>query len=366
MRCLGEFRLTNVSIGGAADLRGAIAINRWGPAVTADGLRVRDDASFSEDFRAVGEVRFLRGIFGGDLDCERATFRNPGGIAFNARSVKVERGLFWRALFEVRGAVSLDSAAVLDLVDDLESWLQADDLILDGFTYGRLAGGSRTDAPSRIRWLQHSKPELYGGSFWPQPWEQAAHVLRGMGHVEDARLIAIELQRVMRREGVIGSRQPKSRKSRAGRSLEKLRVGALNWFARRLHLLYGALAGYGYRPMRTLGWMALIWAVSTGIDAWAYPRNLFVPKAIAVQPAEMVNSQYKRTSFSPAVFALDVMLPLVDLKQESEWTPAVERIDGTTNWLGWWVRALMWFEIIFGWLASLLLVAAVGRLVQKD
>jgi hypothetical protein len=187
-----------------------------------------------------------------------------------------------------------------------------------------------------------------------------------MGHTEDARLIAIEKQRELRRLRVIGNRKPIPRSSRLSRTLEKIWVGFVNLSIRTLHWLYGALAVYGYRPLRTVAWMGLLWAIAFGVNLWADQQGLFVPKGGQAEVTERVDDGYKRSSFSPAVFALDALLPLVDLKQEGDWTPAVERSDGCTDWAGWWVRALMWVEILFGWLSSLLLVAAVGRLVQKD
>jgi hypothetical protein len=57
----------------------------------------------------------------------------------------------------------------------------------------------------------------------------------------------------------------------------------------------------------------------------------------------------------------------VDLQQERDWAPIVMKDDGvTTIWGGAITRWFMWFEILFGWAASLLLVAVLGNLVKKD
>jgi hypothetical protein len=62
-----------------------------------------------------------------------------------------------------------------------------------------------------------------------------------------------------------------------------------------------------------------------------------------------------------------VILPLVNLQQEADWAPIVMKDDGKTNiWQGHVFRAVMWFEILFGWAMSLLLVAVLGNLVKKD
>jgi hypothetical protein len=72
------------------------------------------------------------------------------------------------------------------------------------------------------------------------------------------------------------------------------------------------------------------------------------------------------TTFQPFFFALDVTLPFVDLHQEADWGPLVANAAGETLWGGRALRWLMWFNIMFGWIASLMFVAIVSRLVEKD
>lgn len=79
----------------------------------------------------------------------------------------------------------------------------------------------------------------------------------------------------------------------------------------------------------------------------------------AAMPAEY-------TTFQPVIYALDLILPLVDLQQEQDWAPIVESAPGVTMGYGVFLRWLMWFTILFGWVASLMLVAILGRLVEKD
>jgi hypothetical protein len=57
--------------------------------------------------------------------------------------------------------------------------------------------------------------------------------------------------------------------------------------------------------------------------------------------------------------ALNVFLPIVDLRQEKNWWPEV----GTRY--GRWLRMFLWVEIILGWFFSILLVAASTGLIQK-
>ena len=89
--------------------------------------------------------------------------------------------------------------------------------------------------------------------FKPQPWEQLVKVLREMGHDEDAKLVAIEKQDRLRR------------------------AGKIKWHTVPIHLLFGKLAGYGYRPMRTVFAMLAIWLVCAIFYFFAAWDGVFTP-----------------------------------------------------------------------------------------
>jgi hypothetical protein len=76
------------------------------------------------------------------------------------------------------------------------------------------------------------------------------------------------------------------------------------------------------------------------------------------------------TTFNPWIYSLDLILPLVDLQQNSNWAPAATYTDSkqvTHNLPGGMIaRGIMWFEILFGWFTSLMFIAIVSRLVEKD
>jgi hypothetical protein len=108
-------------------------------------------------------------------------------------------------------------------------------------------------------------------------------------------------------------------------------------------------------------------------------------------------------SFSPFVYSLDLILPVVSLGQAKDWgpiTPSTDPGNGTrsifesmffdfltilpdifglriggslptnpTDWrdcMAFFVRFVTWFENLFGWVASLLMVAVLSGLVKKD
>ena len=76
--------------------------------------------------------------------------------------------------------------------------------------------------------------------------------------------------------------------------------------------------------------------------------------------------------FQPAIFALDVLLPIVSLGQEAAWTPMRKEFTLNLPVLGailvsrWAGLVVMWLEIGLGWGISLVLVAIVGGVVKRE
>jgi hypothetical protein len=327
------------------------------PGLHADRLVVTGGCFLCEGFTASGEVRLLGAEIGGDLDCVGATFANADGKAFNAQSLMVKGGLLLRGA-KVEGAISLATAHIGTLVDDGHCW-QAGGHFLDGLHYDRIIGP--TDAASRIAWLKQQYPDHLMSEFKPQPWEQLIKTLREMGHPYDASEVAIAKQDQMRKAGVI----------RGGvRSV--------------MHWLYGKIAGYGYRPIWTVYWMIGLWlfcgaCFEVGRE-WGFfgPTNPLIHASAALEmcggagegkpywtsAACPVPPEY--TTMWPWVYSLDLLLPLVNLQQDVDWAPIVINGNGDQLVWGYLLRALLWFEILFGWAASLILVAVLGRLVEKD
>jgi len=259
-------------------------------------------------------------------------------------------------------------------------------LRLDGLTYDRF--GERTDvvAPARIAFLHLQTEADLGKAFKPQPWMQMVKVLRDTGHAEAAREVAIEYEHQKREAGTIAS-----------------------WPGKFLHWLYGLLVGYGHRPMRLFKITFSMWlifgaiyftAAELGVMAPTNPRVFDEPKHELCRPENGGNwticakAPYEYTTFNPWIYSLDLMLPFVDLQQDRDWAPMMTRPCAMTKsiWVtdicwqsatvarakgdsfvarpAYWisgtiVAAVMWFEILFGWAASLLLAAVLSGLAKK-
>jgi hypothetical protein len=119
----------------------------------------------------------------------------------------------------------------------------------------------------------------------PQLYEQLATFYRRAGRDDDARKVAIAKQR--RR------RQALNRPGKVWNSL-------LRW-----------TIGYGYRT-----WQAGLWLLGFLVVGWivfarAYPTHMTPTKQLG-QPMP---------HFHPLVYALDTLLPVVDLHQQDSWIP---------------------------------------------
>lgn len=377
----GEVRLIGAQIGGALDCEGAKLSGKddGGDALVLDSVAINSGV-FLVNFTARGTVRLLGAQIGGDLACICAKFDSKKGNALSCDGANIAGAFFFREHPDAVDGVNLASMRVGTLVDDKQSWGKR--LILDGFVYGELSGDAPTDADTRLAWLNkqlpsHAGPNGDGTKFKPQPWQQLIRVLRHMGHAEDARQVAIAFEHRLRRANLIGQ-TPKV--------WSKPRVWLYRNLSRTAHWLFWLLTGYGYRPLRMLGWMFGVWLVCGMFYWYAALDGVFAPsdplvfqntdyKICAAQNAvnwylcEKLPEEY--TGFSPLAYSLDVILPLVDLQQETDWAPLIPTPKSV-----WYqellavdlkhvARLVVWFEILFGWVASLLLVAVVSGLTKR-
>ncbi|MGH8886251.1 MAG: oxidoreductase, partial [Egibacteraceae bacterium] len=322
-------------------------INPDGYALFAANLAVGQSMLCRNGFHAHGEVRLNAAHIGGALDCTGGTFTRPFGYALNAYGLTVEnmhctngfhaqgdvslfgadiggvlafdRGIFIspnRAAPLLEGTVDLTHARVGLLIDTEESWPAA--LRLDGLVYDSIRAIPEVTVEQRLGWLTRD-PD--GCS--PQKYEQLAAFYRRAGHEQEARQVAVAKQRARR--------QTLPRPARLWSRLLEVTVG------------------YGYQPWRALWWLAGFVAVGALLFAHAYPQAL-----TATAPAGQL------PVFQPVVYALDVLLPIVDLRQQDFWIPNAARPWGWA-YLGWF-----WLSIAAGWVLTTAVAAAVAGLLKTD
>jgi cytoskeletal protein CcmA (bactofilin family) len=348
----GVIRLTGAQIGNGLSLAGAVLHNPGGLAVEADAMRV--DGSFDADRGLVvdGEVRMRGAVVTDSMRFSGGTLGNPGRMALNATGVQVERivncgdgfaadgeirfvgarigslltfargrlaatgvaldafGLQTRELDlrfaePVGGQVSLRHATVGIVHDSPAVWPAS--LRLDGLTYETLQPVLRPD--SRLAWLRRT-----GRDFASQPYEQLAAWYRGLGDDFAARTVHLAKLRHLR--------------------------GTLPWPGRVWGWLQDLTVGYGYRPARAALWLVAVLLFGTAWFAAHHPAAA----GTGTPPA-----------FNPFLYALDLLLPIIDLGEQSAY-PAV----GTAAQL---VADLL---IVAGWTLATTIAAGITRALRRE
>lgn len=334
----GETSLMGAEIGGNLDAGGGRFKNPGGVAFNGDRLRLLGNAFLRQGCHASGEARLQGAEIGGQFSCVGGTFENAGGPALNLSRARIAQGLVLRGLkpddresenggaptvFD--GVLDLRGARAAALEDEDAYWPKPGELRLDEFVYDRIGGKTgRTDYPGRRDWLLRQHPDDLLKDFKSQPFDQAARVLRAMGHGETGRRILALKERTR---------------------IEMLAVTP--WPVRLLMRVYGALAGYGHRLELALGWalavivagavafqlawatggMAPVGARAAAPEVWTACLNTARSPAHASPAACWLASEPGREheGFSAILYSVDLFLPVIELGQTRAWAPARER-----------------------------------------
>lgn len=332
MDVTGEFSLRSARIGGRLNLRGCTLRNPAGrdalnasrvsvehtlylstswtaagstPGAAPPGAGARSAAS--TEFTADGGVRLDDGRIGNAVIINRARFRLRDEQQLSLRRIQTPE-LRITLNRPPTGTVSLAGARVGNLTDSPRSWPGPGRLDLTGFSYDALTPRSPFPLRERIGWLDAATPE-----YSPGPYERLAAALRAGGEDAHAREVLLAKQRRRRR-----SLPP------AGR--------VWGW-------IQDVTVGYGYRPGRAAVWMALLWALGA----------LYFALLKAPLPA---GSDY-RPHWNPALYALDLLLPVIDLGQDNAWRQAG---------LSQWVASLL---TLLGWMLATTAAAGASRLLRR-
>lgn len=398
--------------------------------INCEDVEVFKNVNMGDGFMAIGEVRLIGAKINGNLDLKGGCFQGEAnsGVEKNSKTLpyclSIDGGIINGSLligdlesaghgrtnyFKSIGRISFPSLNVgqgiyiesllpidnLDISNCNSSYLQdkmvswGRDVNLDGFCYKYLRN-TDCSAASRLKILEKQTPEHFGmksmkHDFRPQPWIQMITTLRSMGHAIEANRLAFQFQRKLASIGKIRTVQGKV-----------------------LHYFYGLISGYGYKPMRLVatfltGWIffgLIYWyAALNGVFAPSNPLVFLHPDLAVCRPvgstganvtggsfsherAKLAGEKYnwytcgqlngEYTTFSPMAYSLDVLLPFVDLHQEKDWGPFIDSpsssvlTEFSTLNLGHMIRLLVWLEVIFGWIISLLFVAQVSGLQRGE
>jgi hypothetical protein len=296
----GQFVLRGAHVVGALDLRGARLANAGNVALDGDGLRIdheilcRDDER-KQRFTAVGEIRPRGAHVGGTMSFANSDLANPGGVAL--RLARARAGTLVLPRLTGDALIDLRYAAVTELQDDPAPALSHSTgyrARVGGLTY-ELLGPAANDCTKRLAWLERADD-----GYVPQAYEQLAAAYRRAGQDEDAKRVMIAKH--VRRRSTLPP------------------LGKVASFT------LAAPVGYGYRTWRAAAALAAIVVIGWFVFSTAYPSHM-----TAIRPSSEL------PNFSGLLYSLDAVLPVVNLGQETAWSPrGVAQIwYGVSAILGW-------------------------------
>lgn len=298
----GEVCLNDAHIGTVADFTGARLHNPGGSSLTALGINVEAIMNCCDGFDSSGKIELRHGRVGQILRFHQAHLSNPGGLALWAEQLEV-KDLFLEPA-DVEGAIDLRHARIGILHDNPAAWPRM--LRLDGLVYEILH--PQLSAHDRLRWLRR---DIDG--YVPRAYEQLGRMYRRFGHAEDARTVLLAKQR---------------RRRRSLSPLPKV------W-----GYVQDCTVGYGYRPVRAGLGLVLLWTIGAIVFSLHHP-----PPAAGVDPQ----------SFQPVVYALGLMLPIIDFQEENTFTP-----HGAQSWLAFGL-------ICAGWILTTAVAAGITRALRGE
>ncbi len=395
----GTVDLIAAKIGGQLNCDGAELFcpeneGKRGKALNAQGVEIKDSL-FLCNVRAEGTVDVAGAKIGGQMNCKMARFvclENEGkrGVALNAQRLNVHEDLLWWDVTVTSGTSNFAAAHVGDLADDGSSSEIADMLVLNGLTYDRIVGDKApVTAAGRRAWLRAGS--VLDGRFYPQPYTQLARVLRNMGHGGEARTV------LFWREGLVAA-QVRRDVMAAPVGPGDMAFGPLGREVLAAGLWAGSgilrvVAGYGYKPFRAFWCLCALWFAAFLLADQVWDRGQFAPNSDVVltsagwqaalagdcvkdpglalpdpceaNPANKWSSDPLNgmdwESFSAIGYALDLVVPLIDLGQTDAWAPSKDR--GSWGFHLWWGR---WVFEVLGWLVTALGAAAVTGIMQRE
>ena len=198
-----------------------------------------------------------------------------------------------------------------------------------------------------------------GPAFYRQPWRQAAHTLNEKGYHDEALEILVAMEResgrVEREQHRDTVRAPQCGVWRACYlRLQRARRGVVRWLWR--------FADYGYRPEKTLFFLVILLGLNIGLNCFIAERyqSAVVPAVSDVYLIEDSDpwggTPPEYPAFNPVVYALDTLVPPLDLGQARAWQP---------NWQDYWGMRYAWYLYVVHMFCGLLLIGVLVAGVTK-
>ena len=301
LKAVGEINLRSIRVGERLLLGGAELRDPFGMACRLSRAQITADL-FCSHMAVDGEVKLTGANVGAKVGLHRSVFTHPAGLAIDAGGLRAQEFLLEPDV-RVEGGLDFRHATIEVLHDDPAMW--PDRLYLDGLTYQALSPSLPADR--RLGWLARDP-----GGHQPQPYEQLAAHYTAIGQPAQARHVLYAKERIQHQgKGPV----PKA------------------W-----SLLQDITVGYGYRPRRALGWLALL------LIAGSIVFSVEPPPALQAGNAP---------HFNGIIYTLDLMLPVVNLGQKYAFNPG-----GAEQWLSYVLIAA-------GWTLATTVATGVARVLRR-
>ncbi|MGO4674437.1 hypothetical protein AB4Z40_16220 [Bosea sp. 2YAB26] len=372
----GGINLSGAVLAADLDCAGATVTRTDGIAIDANEIENRGSVVL-RSARIEGEIRLIASQIGGDIDCSGAVLAAAGQTALDMSRSAIKGAFFLRRDAQVNGALVLTGASIGTIHDEAACWPKQGDLLLNRCRYGAFIDGP-VDAESRLDWLGRQVPERWGEDFWPQPYEQLASVFREMGHGEDARAVLVVKERLQRQ----------ARRKRAANPVLRGLLTAADG-------VLGITLAYGRQPLLAFVWLLFFWFLGVAIFGYAEHRGAVMPNSAVVlrspewtlcgierseqrsliatqqtsglaEPGQTQLACFRQRweassypAFSPWMYSLDTLLPVLDMGQRTFWRPNPSKPGGRI------AINYFYFQSIVGWALSLLAVAGFSGLVKS-
>jgi hypothetical protein len=356
LTAIGAVRLAGAEITGLLSCSGAqltASAHGNGHALIGWRMKVGGDVFLDEEFTSAGVMSLRSARIGRSLLLRSAKLaQDKDAAALDLTGAQITQELRWAPREAVVGHVVLEDAQVGQLADDWTQasgpangfWPPADQgrLHLGGFTYTRISGDHQAGLEQRLAWIGSPRKHAAAGTkpaFDTQPYEQLAKVYQQAGQDAEARKVAIARRQDLRRYGDL------SRSRKAG-----------NW-------LLDITIRYGYQTWRAVAGLAAVYVVVLIVFWLAQHRtDLIVPAqaSVGLHPAPAATSCTSRyPCFSPAGYAIDTVIPLINVHQAEYWRPNASAPGG------WFLVYVTWTGIGLGWALTTLIVAGYTGLVRS-
>ncbi len=296
---IGEVRLINASIAGQLSFSGAQLKNLNRNALDAGGCRIGGHAVLASAtphrFEASGSVDFWKARIGGDLVIRGAVLDNPKAVCFSADDCTVG-GRIAVSENAFSGGVSLVrvEANILGHFDQ-SAWSGAKQIALDGIAIRQIEVGQSEHAPwkARAHWLKRSTHRNQGNQrvVSPHPWRECAVAFARSGRHLDARRI--------QREGY--------REENRARPI---------WIRPFVWLFAEVPFGFGLSAVRATVTLVTFWLLGTLGTVAMQERGVLIETSGS-------GSLQACSGLDPALYALDIAIPIIDFQQEAKCEVAV-------------------------------------------